>query len=115
MPALFKILCICDLLSRKGLFSGAFGISCRYTSCVWSWEEPDSSTSSTPGDAGLHSDFFFGVFGLVFPLFFDFAGLGFLSREDGCRFLYEACEVPLSNRFVVPKARGFFWGHISTL
>lgn len=61
--ALFKILWICDLLSRKGLFSGAFGISCRYTSCVWSWEEPDSSTSSTPGDAGLHLGFFGG--GLV--------------------------------------------------
>lgn len=46
----------------------------------------------------------------LFPLFLYFAVLGFLLREDGCRFLYEACEVLLSNRFVLPKAKGFLLG-----
>lgn len=53
--------------------------------------------------------------GFLFVNFFFlcFFILCFLFREDGCRFLYETCEMPLSNRFVLPKARDFFWGHMS--
>lgn len=72
----------------------------------------DCDASRAPDDAGLHSDFLVRVlFGFgFFGFFLYFAVLGFLLREDSCRFPYEACEVPLLNRFVLPKAKGFLLG-----